>query len=515
MTLSQDGNLALLTVDLSMAPPWYRDRQVPVLVDVDRGRLLTAPGADDEETASALSPDGTAVAVGHVDGSVDIRPIASTGAGEAVTVTLAGEAMVEALAWTADSRLLLVGSDDGLLQAVDREGRLLWSRTGHGGRVVLLSGGRAGGMVLSLDHQGIALVRDGAVPGPLGAAAEVPRPHSVAAAPSGSPIAFGLEGGEVRLLQGPDLQPGPTFHIGPPGDGPLGAAPEIRQRVTALAFTPDGRRLVAGDRTGQLRMWSVASGETLWSRSDVPTAWLAFSPDGRYLATAEFTHNADDPAPDSFAASSQVRIWDRTGRVVAQYDTNARKPRSIAFSPDSRHLVLGFFEPQLDVLAVPSGRRQARLPLSGNAVGFTPDGSELLVVDMVGVARVVDTGTWAVERQFATGVDSYAHVAYSHDGRFLFVADWSKTAIWSGDTYRLLVPSVGPRGDATNDAIFLSVPSRREELVLATQGTVARVVLRQPAWERTACALAARQLTPQEWRRYLPTSPYDPACPPG
>ena len=49
--------------------------------------------------------------------------------------------------------------------------------------------------------------------------------------------------------------------------------------------------------------------------------------------------------------------------------------------------------------------------------------------------------------------------------------------------------------------------------VLATQRSVARFDLRQPVWERTACELAGRQLTRQEWGRYLPTSSFDPACP--
>ena len=33
------------------------------------------------------------------------------------------------------------------------------------------------------------------------------------------------------------------------------------------------------------------------------------------------------------------------------------------------------------------------------------------------------------------------------------------------------------------------------------------------AWERRACAVAGRNLTPQEWSRYLPEQSYTPVCP--
>jgi WD40 repeat protein len=53
------------------------------------------------------------------------------------------------------------------------------------------------------------------------------------------------------------------------------------------AFSPDGKRLAAGDGPG-VRVWDAATGNRLWESPDLDTAVtaLAFSPDGSRLATA-------------------------------------------------------------------------------------------------------------------------------------------------------------------------------------------------------------------------------------
>jgi WD40 repeat protein len=99
--------------------------------------------------------------------------------------------------------------------------------------------------------------------------------------------------------------------------------------VTAVAFSPDGRRLAAASLVHTVRVWDVATwrldGE-LGGHLDAVTC-LAFSPDGRTLATA-----GDDRV---------VRLWDAAtaeARGSVELDTQVK---ALAFAPDGRHLFTG------------------------------------------------------------------------------------------------------------------------------------------------------------------------------
>ena len=54
-------------------------------------------------------------------------------------------------------------------------------------------------------------------------------------------------------------------------------------RVRAVAFSPDGVRVVSGDENGTVIVWDARTG-TL--RAQLPGGGVAFSPDGSRIATA-------------------------------------------------------------------------------------------------------------------------------------------------------------------------------------------------------------------------------------
>jgi tRNA A-37 threonylcarbamoyl transferase component Bud32 len=160
-------------------------------------------------------------------------------------------------------------------------------------------------------------------------------------------------------------------------------------RVLAVAFSPDGKRLASGSRDHTVRVWYAQTGQTALTltghRSEVLS--VAFSPDGKRLASA---------------ADHTVRVWDaQTGQEQLTL-SEPRDVKSVAFSPDGRCLAGGscdFFNPEKGEVKVWDAQTgQKVLTLQGHtrevsSVAFSPDGKRLASASGDQTVKVWDAQT--------------------------------------------------------------------------------------------------------------------------
>ena len=141
-------------------------------------------------------------------------------------------------------------------------------------------------------------------------------------------IAAGEDDGRVTIRDVRTLgQIGQKLSLGPYAGRDRRPDMAAGRRVTALALTPDGSAIIAADRIGHLRMWSLPGRELLWSRDDAPTSWLAISPDGRYLATAGNTFQGG--LPDGVPLTSSFTVWDLSTHTAHASARTSPTPGSI------------------------------------------------------------------------------------------------------------------------------------------------------------------------------------------
>jgi WD40 repeat protein len=156
--------------------------------------------------------------------------------------------------------------------------------------------------------------------------------------------------------------------------------------MRTLAFSPDGRLLATGDGRGdsgrRVRLWEVSSGRMVaeLTGDTGPVSTLVFSRDSHLLATG-------DGRGDS---GGRVRLWEvSSGRMVAELTGHTGPVNTLAFSPDGRLLATGDGDSRsagwVRLWDPASGRMVAEFTGHTGPVttlAFSPDGRSLAFGDL-------------------------------------------------------------------------------------------------------------------------------------
>ncbi len=516
VTFSADSSRAAVVLNLQ-GPADRIDQRAIWVVDTTEPRLvgpLLASQGDAGPWLAAISPSGTRLLVAERRAGVVSVLRART---HDEVLSIPGESPASALAWSPDGRRVAIGRVDGSGEVYSLDPLQLLGRISGPEEVAALAlVGSDGLMVYDLSG-GIARFDLSSI-APIATSVPTERIREVAAA--ARTVAVGGDDGVIHLYDRTTLRALGHDLTMPPDGSPDGATgPTAQRRVSALAMLPDGSAVIGADRAGHLRMWSLPARRLLWSRDDVLASRLAISPDGRHLVS--ITVDPDDALPDDLPSRSSVTIWDLAERSEVYTDDLTDRmvngpplePREVAFSPDSRRFAVSFpLAGQTRVYDVAGRRRAVVIPSAATSVAFSADGSLLFGAEAHDKLSVRDTSKGnPVGQSRVPGLGNATRMRLSADGRWLVVSRPRSVTILDANTLRVVVSEVNLPFDGSNDAFSLA-PTEDLHMFVGTQRALVDLDLDPERWRSLACSLAGRRLTTMEWRLFLPSLPYNPAC---
>ena len=369
------------------------------------GKLIGAPMTCHTDRAQEVTytPDGHTIASAGPDGTMRLFN-ADTGAAINPHPQRVGD--LRAIAVSPDGNVVFTGGAGGELQLLDPHSSQLRTAmqvfSDSTAVLAALAVGRGGDLLAAASDKGDIAIYDTKTLKPQGPNIEIRdasgsklSPFQIAFSPDGRTLA--VAAADLELW---DVDTRTLVHRIRLGTTSFGTW------AMAVAFSPDGQRVVTGRQDGAVQLWDPGTGaqvgQTLIGHAGMVQG-AAFSPDGRQIATT--------------SVDGTLRLWSATvGQLMRGTDDHLFHA---VFSPDG-HLVAADGDSTIEQWDVRTGQRLPPLPLTVGAFAYLDD-HRIVAVAGDSTAQVLDARTGQLIRppvHLDLSPDS-ANFAVSGDGRMV------------------------------------------------------------------------------------------------
>ncbi len=191
--------------------------------------------------------------------------------------------------------------------------------------------------------------------------------------------------------------------------------------LNAVRFSPNGRYLAAAEFQGPLHLWDLARNRQVWEVPSIESTRfraLAYSPDSRLLAAGG--HGA-------------IQIWEtETGKEMCPQDALDSEPWGLVVAADARTVVSASTEPALRAWDLSTGKLVQSKTLSGTIQGLALDPLNQSVL----VSRDNRLERWNISKNeiepmpWIEGQGRVGLLRFSADGKRLASVHKDRVSIW-------------------------------------------------------------------------------------
>ena len=220
--------------------------------------------------------------------------------------------------------------------------------------------------------------------------------------------------------------------------------------LCGAAYSPDGQRIVTGSEDGSAKVWDAANGRELLSLKGHtgPVRGVAYSPGGQRIVTG--------------SEDKTVKVWDaEAGKELISLTGHSEKVFAVAFSPDSKRIVSGsgiWHAANSEVKVWNAETGQELLDLKGHpggvtSVAFSPDGQSLVTGGEDRAAKVWNAESGQELLVLKGHTEPVTSVAFSPDGQRIVTGSQDNSAkIWDSRTGQELLALKGHKGQVLSVA---------------------------------------------------------------
>jgi len=201
------------------------------------------------------------------------------------------------------------------------------------------------------------------------------------------------------------------------------------EEVGAVAYSPDGKRIVSGSSDGTIKIWDAETGRelrTLFAGHTSSVKSVVYSPDGKRILSA---------------SDKMIKIWDaETGRELRTLG-HTTFVYSVAYSPDGKRIVFGSGDKTVRIWDAETGRELRTLGHTTFAysAAYSPDGKRIVSGSSDGTIKTWDAETGRELRTLSGHTKYLKSVVYSPDGKRILSESGDDTVrIWDAENGREL-----------------------------------------------------------------------------